>query len=73
MSSVTLPQSPRGIWRLSLSRDEVAKSAGCYPHPRKQTKPEPSAKTEDGTNFLFNKSLLFIQKLTIGFILQIFF
>lgn len=29
------------------------------------------AKTEDGTSCLFNKSLLFIQKLTIGFILQI--
>lgn len=29
------------------------------------------AKTEDGTNCLFNKSLLFIQKSTIGFIPQI--
>lgn len=31
----------------------------------------PDAKTEDGTSCLFNKSLLFIQKSTIGFILQI--
>lgn len=29
------------------------------------------AKTEDGTSCLFNKSLLFIQKSTIGFIPQI--
>lgn len=63
---------PRGIQRLSLSGNEVAKGARCGPHPGKQTKPEPRAKTEDGTNCLFNKSLLFIQKLTIGFVLQIF-
>lgn len=41
------------------------------PGPGGQTEPEPRCQDRDGTSCLFNKSLLFIQKSTIGFILQI--
>jgi hypothetical protein len=43
----------------------------CLPGPRKRQSLGLDTMTEDGTSCLFNKSLLFIQKLTTGFIPQV--
>lgn len=71
-SEMTLPRATlktKGKWERVAGRGSwLCPSAG------EQTEPGPGcqeAKTEDGTSCLFNKSLLFIRKLTIGFILQI--
>lgn len=70
-SEMTLPGAAlktKGKWELLAGRGDP----WYVPVLGSRRSLGPDVKIEDGTSCLFNKSLLFIQKLTIGFILQIF-
>lgn len=69
------PWSPGPLQRRrengSVQASGRAGGSAFVPIPGSRQSLSLDAKTEDGTSCLFNKSLLFVQKSTIGFIPQI--